>query len=35
VGLTYDRQSKVILDPDRQVQQAVHTFFQGNRSGPF
>jgi DNA invertase Pin-like site-specific DNA recombinase len=28
IGLAYDGQSKVILDPDRQVQQAVHTFFQ-------
>ena len=27
-GLTYDSQGKVILDPDRQVQQAIHTFFQ-------
>jgi DNA invertase Pin-like site-specific DNA recombinase len=28
VGLVYDMQDKVILDPDRQVQQAVRTFFQ-------
>jgi DNA invertase Pin-like site-specific DNA recombinase len=28
VGLTYDSQGKVILDPDRQVQQAIGTFFQ-------
>ena len=28
VGLVYDSQGKVILDPDRQVQQAVRTFFQ-------
>ena len=27
VGLVYDMQDKVILDPDRQVQQAVRTFF--------
>ena len=28
VGLVYDLQGKVILDPDRQVQQALRTFFQ-------
>jgi len=28
VGLLYDMQGKVILDPDRQVQQALRTFFQ-------
>jgi DNA invertase Pin-like site-specific DNA recombinase len=28
VGLTYDSQDKVILDPDRQVQQAIRTLFQ-------
>ena len=28
VGLAYDAQDRVILDPDRQVQQAVRTFFQ-------
>ena len=27
VGLIYNSQGKVILDPDRQVQQAIHTFF--------
>ena len=28
VGLTYDTQDKVILDPDKQVQQTLRTFFQ-------
>ncbi|MHC4066746.1 MAG: recombinase family protein, partial [Planctomycetota bacterium] len=28
VGLVYDQQGKVMLDPDKQVQQTVHTFFQ-------
>lgn len=28
VGLVYDAQEKVILDPDRQVQQALRTFFE-------
>jgi hypothetical protein len=28
VGLIYDMQGRVILDPDRQVQQALRTFFQ-------
>lgn len=28
VGLVYDPRGKVILDPDRQVQQALRTFFQ-------
>lgn len=28
VGLVYDGQGKVILDPDQQVQRALHTFFQ-------
>ena len=28
VGLVYDMQGKVILDPDKQVQQALRTFFQ-------
>jgi DNA invertase Pin-like site-specific DNA recombinase len=28
VGLVYDTQGKVILDPDKQVQQALRTFFQ-------
>jgi DNA invertase Pin-like site-specific DNA recombinase len=28
VGLLYDEQDRVILDPDRQVQQALHTFFE-------
>jgi len=27
VGLVYDTQDRVILDPDRQVQQALHVFF--------
>jgi DNA invertase Pin-like site-specific DNA recombinase len=27
VGLVYDAQDKVVLDPDRQVQQALRTFF--------
>jgi len=27
VGLVYDSQEKVVLDPDRQVQQALRTFF--------
>lgn len=31
VGLAYDSQGRVILDPDRQVQQAVRTFFQAYR----
>jgi len=28
VGLLYDAQEHVILDPDRQVQQALRTFFE-------
>jgi len=28
VGLVYDPQDRVVLDPDLQVQQALHTFFQ-------
>jgi DNA invertase Pin-like site-specific DNA recombinase len=28
VGLVYDAQGKVILDPDKQVQKVLHTFFQ-------
>jgi DNA invertase Pin-like site-specific DNA recombinase len=28
VGLVYDAQERVVLDPDRQVQQAIHTLFQ-------
>ena len=28
VGLVYDEQDRVILDPDRQVQQALRTFFE-------
>lgn len=28
IGLVYDRQGKVILDPDKQVQQALRTLFQ-------
>jgi DNA invertase Pin-like site-specific DNA recombinase len=28
VGLAYDGQGKVILDPDQQIQQALHTLFQ-------
>ena len=28
VGLVYDQQDRVVLDPDRQVQQALHALFQ-------
>ena len=28
VGLDYDAQNRVVLDPDQQVQQALATFFQ-------
>lgn len=28
VGLVYDLQGRVVLDPDQQVQQTLHTFFQ-------
>ena len=28
VGLVYDAQGKVVLDPDKQVQKVLHTFFQ-------
>ena len=31
VGLVYDGQGRVVLDPDRQVQQAVRTFFETYR----
>ena len=28
IGLVYDAQDRVVLEPDRQVQQAIHTLFQ-------